>query len=227
MTNSKLETLRTGFLVTSSSEGKGAITIHFPDIATMHKAHDELIALESESSVTYPTLDKAAQVGAVRFHAGVSSKLVVEAAQRNFEHQDTPENEAARIERAKLLKGMINSNQPMSEQDARFAIDGAINWGYEGMHKPPTDDHWLMPYWVIGRKLANDVPVSWQLVPKEPDTKMMEATLVIGRKLAKFQYLENDDETEDFAKAVALDIISGYRAMLDVAPTLVIAESEG
>jgi hypothetical protein len=223
--NSKLETLRTGFLVTSSSEGKGAITIHFPDIATMHKAHDELIALASESTVAYPTLDKAAQVGAVRFHAGVSSKLVVEAAQRNFEYQDTPENEAARIERAKLLKGLIE--QPMSDQDARFAIDGAINWGYEGTHKPPTEDHWLMPYWVIGRKLANDVPVSWQLVPKEPDINMMEAALVIGRKWAKFQYLENDDETENFAKAVALDIVSGYRAMLDVAPTLVVAESEG
>lgn len=43
--------------------------------------------------------------------------------------------------------------QPVSEQNARFAIDGAITYGRQGINKPPTDDHWLMGFWEIGRKL--------------------------------------------------------------------------
>jgi Lar family restriction alleviation protein len=43
---------------------------------------------------------------------------------------------------------------PMHEQNARFAIDGAISFGIQGDNKPPTDNHWLMEYWQIGRKLA-------------------------------------------------------------------------
>ncbi|MDB5988881.1 MAG: hypothetical protein JWQ10_284 [Herbaspirillum sp.] len=51
------------------------------------------------------------------------------------------------LNREKLL-------EPISEQAARFAIDGAIAYGRMGHNKPPEDDHWLMPYWEIGRQLA-------------------------------------------------------------------------
>lgn len=44
--------------------------------------------------------------------------------------------------------------QPVHEQSARFAIDGAIECGKQGINKPPTDDHWLMEYWQIGQSLA-------------------------------------------------------------------------
>lgn len=47
---------------------------------------------------TWPKLEKPAQVGAVRFSAGVSSRLVVEAAQRLYEFESTPEKEAERPE---------------------------------------------------------------------------------------------------------------------------------
>ncbi|GLE83796.1 hypothetical protein VNPA120661_41150 [Pseudomonas aeruginosa] len=46
----------------------------------------------------WPKLEKPAQVGAVRFSAGVSSRLVVEAAQRLYEFESTPEKEAERPE---------------------------------------------------------------------------------------------------------------------------------
>jgi hypothetical protein len=46
-------------------------------------------------------LDKPAKVGGARFCAGVSWRLVVEAAQRQYEYDVTPEKEAARIERAR------------------------------------------------------------------------------------------------------------------------------
>lgn len=42
----------------------------------------------------------------------------------------------------------------LSEQMARFAIDGAISYGRMGVNPPPTDDHWLMGYWKMGRELA-------------------------------------------------------------------------
>jgi len=49
------------------------------------------------------------------------------------------------------------NNQPISEQNARYAIDEAIGRGKEGTHKPPTEDHWLMPYWEIGQQLAGKI----------------------------------------------------------------------
>lgn len=45
----------------------------------------------------WPRLDRPAKVGAVRFGQGVSSRLVVEAAQRQYEYDVTPEKEAERI----------------------------------------------------------------------------------------------------------------------------------
>jgi hypothetical protein len=34
------------------------------------------------------------------------------------------------------------------------AVDGAIAFGYQNTNAPPSDDHWLAPYWKIGRKRA-------------------------------------------------------------------------
>ncbi|HGM4823464.1 TPA: hypothetical protein ACKP7E_002327 [Pseudomonas aeruginosa] len=50
----------------------------------------------------WPKLEKPAQVGAIRFSAGVSSRLVVEAAQRLYEFESTPEKEAERPEVAEV-----------------------------------------------------------------------------------------------------------------------------
>lgn len=47
----------------------------------------------------WPKLDKPAKVGGGRFQAGVSTQLVVEAAQRLYEYEVTPEKEAERIAR--------------------------------------------------------------------------------------------------------------------------------
>ncbi|VVE78135.1 hypothetical protein [Pandoraea sputorum] len=46
--------------------------------------------------------------------------------------------------------------QPAHEQNARFAIDGAISLGMQGI-KQPDADHWLAKYWDIGRQLAAKV----------------------------------------------------------------------
>lgn len=55
----------------------------------------------------WPKLEQPAKVGGVRFSAGVSSRLVVEAAQRLYEFESTPEKEA---ERPEIVARVVHSN---------------------------------------------------------------------------------------------------------------------
>ncbi|QWY05853.1 hypothetical protein ICI41_21025 [Pseudomonas aeruginosa] len=62
------------------------------------------IALARRAFNHWPKLEHPAKVGGVRFSAGVSSRLVVEAAQRLYEFESTPEQEAERIERLQAFR---------------------------------------------------------------------------------------------------------------------------
>lgn len=62
------------------------------------------IALARRAFNHWPKLEHPAKVGGVRFSAGVSSRLVVEAAQRLYEFESTPEKEAERIERLQAFR---------------------------------------------------------------------------------------------------------------------------
>lgn len=62
------------------------------------------IALARRAFNHWPKLEQPAKVGGVRFSAGVSSRLVVEAAQRLYEFESTPEKEAERIERLQAFR---------------------------------------------------------------------------------------------------------------------------
>lgn len=53
-----------------------------------------------------------------------------------------------------VLKLIAKVQTPLEEHNARFAIDGAIWKGSENIDPPPTEDHWLMPYWKMARELA-------------------------------------------------------------------------
>ena len=66
------------------------------------------IALARRAFNHWPNLEKPAQVGAIRFHAGLSSRLVVEAAQRAYEYKATPEQEAERIERLQAFREQLD-----------------------------------------------------------------------------------------------------------------------
>ncbi len=53
-------------------------------------------------------------------------------------------------------------SEAVEDQDARFAIEGAIEYGRQGI-KPPPDNHWLAPFWHMGKQLselASRQPVS-------------------------------------------------------------------
>lgn len=43
--------------------------------------------------------------------------------------------------------------KPIHDQNARFAIEGAIEYGRNGVN-PPPDDHWLAPFWHMGKQLT-------------------------------------------------------------------------
>lgn len=76
------------------------------------KAQQALDALPPQQADAWPTLDKPAKVGPVRFHAGLSARLVVEAAQRQHEYSQQPEVEAARMERFKRAMREFQGEQP-------------------------------------------------------------------------------------------------------------------
>ncbi|MCO3023327.1 hypothetical protein FA250_28045 [Pseudomonas aeruginosa] len=66
------------------------------------------IALARRAFNHWPKLEQPAKVGGVRFSAGVSSQLVVEAAQRLYEFESTPEKEAERIERLQAFREQLD-----------------------------------------------------------------------------------------------------------------------
>ncbi|MGD8185471.1 hypothetical protein ACP9M8_16385 [Pseudomonas aeruginosa] len=66
------------------------------------------IALARRAFNHWPKLEQPAKVGGVRFSAGVSSRLVVEAAQRLYEFESTPEKEAERIERIQAFREQLD-----------------------------------------------------------------------------------------------------------------------
>lgn len=66
------------------------------------------IALARRAFNHWPKLEQPAKVGGVRFSAGVSSRLVVEAAQRLYEFESTPEQEAERIERLQAFREQLD-----------------------------------------------------------------------------------------------------------------------
>lgn len=53
------------------------------------------------------------------------------------------------------IRATMSSEQILLERKLTCeAIDGAMAFGYQDTNPPPSDDHWLMPFWKIGRKQA-------------------------------------------------------------------------
>ncbi|KAA1012982.1 hypothetical protein FVF58_09310 [Paraburkholderia panacisoli] len=53
-----------------------------------------------------------------------------------------------------IRKSMTSEQIQLERKLTCEAIDGAMAFGYQNMNVPPSDDHWLTPYWNIGRKQA-------------------------------------------------------------------------
>lgn len=89
------------------------------------------IALARRAFNHWPKLEHPAKVGGVRFSAGVSSRLVVEAAQRLNEFESTPEQEAKRPEmspeRAAYFMRRFKSEEKLLGPNEQAAVDYVLS----------------------------------------------------------------------------------------------------
>lgn len=53
-----------------------------------------------------------------------------------------------------IRKSMTSEQIQLERRLTCEAIDGAIAFGYQNTNAPPSDNHWLVPFWKIGRKQA-------------------------------------------------------------------------
>lgn len=67
------------------------------------------LALKGLASSEQGKLTKHAQIGNCVFHPGVSERLVVERAQREYEYQNTPEKEAERLAKLRAFREAISN----------------------------------------------------------------------------------------------------------------------
>ncbi|MCO7610951.1 Lar family restriction alleviation protein [Pseudomonas chlororaphis] len=113
----------------------------------------------------WPKLEKPALVGAGRFNVGLSARLVVEAAQRHYEYEVTPENETLRIATGKNFLALLAQLEQL--RGLRPAIpprppegNGLPRYGlrWNGPQQPlatPMDDGYWTP-WHLANELRKD-----------------------------------------------------------------------
>ncbi|HFK2326631.1 TPA: hypothetical protein ACGXR6_000276 [Pseudomonas aeruginosa] len=87
----------------------------------------------AQSEQHWPKLEKPAQVGAIRFRAGLSSRLVVEAAQRLYEFESTPEKEAERIERLHAFREQCF--EPLGAEFSKVLSENLVELSSEAKHE--------------------------------------------------------------------------------------------
>lgn len=67
------------------------------------------------------------------------------------------------------------------------AINGAMAFGYQNTNPPPSDDHWLAPFWKIGRKQA-ELEIALAAQPQQPDSEAPENVIAdTAKPVAKDQ----------------------------------------
>lgn len=121
----------------------------------------------------WPKLEKPVQVGAIRFHAGLSSRLVVEAAQRLYEFESTPEKEAERIERLQAFREQLDPlnlaphagafNEAPAEalkpEPAEAERPEVVGYRTVGRHAKHQHPHYALNYY---KKNAEDQAAHWR-----------------------------------------------------------------
>lgn len=125
-----------------------------------HPAEQPVLASDQ-----WPKLEKPALVGAGRFSIGLSARLVVEAAQRHYEYETTPENETLRIAtgdnflallaQLEQLRGLHPAVPPRPPEGNGLPRYG-LRWN--GPQQPlatPMDDGYWTP-WHLANELRKD-----------------------------------------------------------------------
>lgn len=125
-----------------------------------HPAEQPVLASDQ-----WPKLEKPALVGAGRFSIGLSARLVVEAAQRHYEYETTPENETLRIATGENFLALLAQLEQL--RGLRPAVpprppegNGLPRYGlrWNGPQQPlatPMDDGYWTP-WHLANELLKD-----------------------------------------------------------------------
>jgi hypothetical protein len=82
------------------------------------------------------------------------------------------------------------------------AINGAMAFGYQGTNSPPTTDHWLAPFWNVGRKQA------------ETEAELASHTRMFGEACAALGLISEAlgiDPDEAGGAAPILEVIAAMR----------------
>lgn len=85
-------------------------------------------AASGSPSAELGTLTKPAQVGNTIFHAGIAERTVIERAQREYEYQQTPEKEAARLKRVHAFVASLDT-PPLPESITDRPLDCSADSG--------------------------------------------------------------------------------------------------
>lgn len=107
-------------------------------------------------SPDWPKLDKPAMVGVGRFGVGVSTRLVVEAAQRRYADNVTPEKDAERIARAQDAVAKVRAM--LAETDAARVLAAAMDILRQVPDEFAPPDH---PIWAQAREIIGDNDGPW------------------------------------------------------------------
>ncbi|EMZ50108.1 hypothetical protein HMPREF1223_12292 [Pseudomonas aeruginosa str. Stone 130] len=121
----------------------------------------------------WPKLEKPVQVGAIRFHAGLSSRLVVEAAQRLYEFESTPEKEAERIERLQAFREQLDPlnlaphaeafneapDEALRPEQAEAERPEVVAYRTIGRHTKHQHPHYALNYY---KQNAEDQAAHWR-----------------------------------------------------------------
>jgi hypothetical protein len=91
-------------------------------------------------------LTKPAQVGNASFGVGVKERLVIERAQREYEYQQRPENEAERLKRAEAFRAAISVIPTAALDAAERLLDQAYLMLNAQVVLPEDYEEWRVAY---------------------------------------------------------------------------------
>lgn len=98
------------------------------------------------------------------------------------------------VDEAAIRATMTSEQIQLERKLTCEAIDGAIAFGYQNTNPPPGDDHWLTPYWKIGRQLSEAEAAHTESATPEASRQLAEIVLsmqlttdkgLVARRLAR------------------------------------------
>jgi hypothetical protein len=83
-----------------------------------------------------------------------------------------------------IRKSMTGEQIRLERKLTCEAIDGAMAFGYQNTNPPPSDDHWLAPYWKIGRKQAEMEFALLESKPAVPADDVIDLAVALEQRRA-------------------------------------------